>query len=82
MPAASPTATPLTSRPISSPGKSFHTASTPIATIIVATAASITPRRPIRATMALSHRSIAIVLAAKIAKTTVMVRAERWSLVR
>ena len=41
MPAASPTATPVTSRPISRPGKSFHTASTPIATIIVATAATL-----------------------------------------
>jgi hypothetical protein len=82
VPAASPTATPVTSRPISSPGRSFHAARTPIATIIVATAPSITPRRPIRAAMALSQRSRAIVLPAKIAKTTVTVRAERWSLVR
>ena len=77
MPAASPTATPVTSRPISRPGRSFQAASTPTATIIVATAASIVPRRPIRAAMELSRSSTAIVLAAKIAKTTVMVRAER-----
>jgi len=53
----------------------FDTASTAI--IIVATAASIMPRRPIRAAMELSRCSTAIVLPAKIAKTTVMVRAER-----
>ncbi len=72
----------MISRPISNPGRPFHTASTPIATIIVATAASIVPRRPIRAAMELSRSSMAIVPAAKIAKTTVMVRAERWSRVR
>ena len=82
VPAASPTATPVISRPISNPGRPFHTASIPIATIIVATAASIVPRRPIRAAMELSRSSMAIVPAAKIAKTTVMVRAERWSRVR
>ena len=76
-PAASPTDTPVTSRPISSPGRSFHAASTPMASIIVATAASIMPRRPMRAAMALSRCSTPIVLPAKIAKTTVMVRAER-----
>ena len=76
-PAASPTATPVSARPISSPGRSFHAASTPIATIIIATAASIMPRRPIRAVTALSRCSVAIVPAAKIAKTTVIVRAER-----
>jgi hypothetical protein len=77
VPAASPTDTPVISRPISSPGRSFHAASTPIATIMVATAASIVPRRPMRAAMELSRCSRAIVLAAKIAKTMVMVRAER-----
>ena len=82
MPAASPTDTPVSTRPISSPGRSFHAASTPTATIIIATAASIVPRRPIRAAMALSRCSTAIVLAAKIAKTTVIVRAERWSRIR
>jgi hypothetical protein len=82
VPAASPTDTPVSTRPISSPGRSFHAASTPTATIIIATAASIVPRRPIRAAMALSRCNTAIVLAAKIAKTTVMVRAERWSRIR
>jgi hypothetical protein len=77
VPAASPTATPVTTRPISSPGRSFHAASTPIATIIVATAPIIVPRSPIRAAMELSRSSMAIVLPAKIAKTTVMVRADR-----
>jgi hypothetical protein len=67
MPAASPTDTPVSSRPISSPGRSFHTASTPTATIIIATAPSIMPRRPIRAAMELSRCSVAIVLPAKIA---------------
>jgi hypothetical protein len=82
VPAASPTATPVIRRPISNPGRSFHAASTAIATIIVATAASITPRRPIRATTELSLRSMAIVPAAKIAKTTVIVSAERSSRIR
>jgi hypothetical protein len=77
IPAASPTDTPATSRPISSPGRSFHAASTAMASIIVATAASIMPRRPIRAATALSRCNTAIVLPAKIAKTTVIVRAER-----
>ena len=77
MPAASPTDTPVTTRPISSPGRSFHAASTPTATIIVATEASIVPRRPIRPATALSRCSTAIVLPAKIAKTRVMVSAER-----
>ena len=77
VPAASPTDTPVISRPMSSPGRSFHAASTPTATIIVATETSIEPRRPIRATMALSRCSTTIVLPAKIAKTTVMVSAER-----
>jgi hypothetical protein len=82
VPAASPTDTPVSTRPISSPGRSFHAASTPTAIIIIATEASIVPRRPIRAAMALSRSRTAIVLAAKIAKTTVMVRAERWSRIR
>ena len=82
MPAASPTDTPVISRPISSPGRSFHAASTPAATIIVATETSIVPRRPIRAAMELSRCRMTIVLPAKIAKTTVMVRAERWSRIR
>jgi hypothetical protein len=77
VPAASPTDTPVISRPTSSPGRSFQTASTPTATIIVATAASMVPRRPIRAAMELSRCSTMIVLPAKIAKTTVMVSAER-----
>ena len=55
----------------------LHAASTAIATIIAATAASIMPRRPMRATMELSPLSMAIVPAAKIAKTTVIVSAER-----
>ena len=77
IPAAKPTDTPVTSRPISSPGRSFHAASTAMASIIVATAASIMPRRPRRAAMELSHCRTPIVLPAKIAKTTVIVRAER-----
>jgi hypothetical protein len=77
VPAASPTGTPVSRRPINSPGRSFHAASTPIATIIVATEPSIMPRRPTRAAMELSLCSVAIVLPAKIAKTTVIVRAER-----
>lgn len=76
-PAASPTATPVIRRPINSPGRSFHAASTPIATIIVPTAPSIMPRRPRRVAMELSLCSVAIVPPAKIAKTTVIVRAER-----
>jgi hypothetical protein len=48
-----------------------------MATIIVATAVSIVPRRPIRAAMELSRSSTAMVLPAKMAKTRVMVRAER-----
>ena len=68
---------PVISRPISSPGRAFHAASTPTATIIVMTAPIIVPRRPIRAAMALSRCSTAIVPPAKMAKTTVMVRAER-----
>jgi len=76
-PAASPTATPVSRRPSSSPGRSFHAASTPMATIIIATAPSIMPRRPRRIVRKLSLRSVAIVPPAKIAKTTVIVRAER-----
>ena len=51
VPAASPTATPVIKRPTSSPGRAFHAASKPAAAIIVATAPSITPRRPARAAM-------------------------------
>ena len=82
MPAASPTDTPVITRPISSPGSAVQAASTPTATIIVATEASIVSRRPMRAVTALSRSRTAIVLAAKIANTTVMVRAERLSRVR
>jgi hypothetical protein len=76
-PAASPTATPVSRRPSNSPGRSFHAASTRMATIIVATAPSIMPRRPRRRVRELSLCSVAIVPPAKIAKTTVIVRAER-----
>ena len=48
-----------------------------MATIIDATEPSIMPRRPTRAASELSRSSVAIVLPAKIAKTTVIVRAER-----
>jgi hypothetical protein len=48
-----------------------------MATIIIATAPSIMPRRPRRIVRKLSLRSVAIVPPAKIAKTTVIVRAER-----
>ncbi|MHB8693490.1 MAG: hypothetical protein ACYDHH_19815 [Solirubrobacteraceae bacterium] len=67
VPAARPTATPVIKRPISSPGSAFHAASQPAATIIVATAPSITPRRPARATMKRTYSNAAIVPAAKIA---------------
>ncbi len=50
-PAASPIATPVSRRPISSPGSAFHAASNPAATIIVATPPSMAPRRPKRAAM-------------------------------
>ena len=48
VPAASPTDNPVTRRPTIKPGSAFHNTSTPAATIIVATEASITPRRPMR----------------------------------
>ena len=67
VPAASPTDTPVIRRPMSSPGSAFHAASNPAATIIVATAPSITPRRPMRAAMKRTDSSAAIVPAAKIA---------------
>jgi hypothetical protein len=66
-PAASPTATPVSRRPTNSPGRSFHAASTPTATIIEATPPSIMPRRPMRATMNRSPSSVRIVPPAKIA---------------
>jgi hypothetical protein len=77
IPAAKPTDAPVITRPISSPGRSFQAARTAMASIIVATAVSIMPRRPSRAAMELSRCNTAIVLPAKIAKTTVTVRAER-----
>ena len=67
VPAASPTDTPVSRRPRSRPGSAFHAASSPAATIIVATAASITPRRPMRSAMNGTAISAAIVLAAQIA---------------
>jgi hypothetical protein len=67
VPAANPTATPVSRRPTSRPGNSFHATSTPAATIIVATEASITPRRPMRSTMNGTAISAAIVLRAQIA---------------
>ena len=67
VPAARPTATPVIKRPTSSPGSAFHAASNAAATIIVATAPSMTPRRPTRAAMKRTDNSVAIVPAAKIA---------------
>ncbi len=77
VPAASPTPTPVIKRPISSPGRAFHTASRPAASIIVATAPSITPRRPMRAARNRTEKSAAIVPAAYIAKITVTMNADR-----
>jgi hypothetical protein len=59
---------------MSSPGRAFHAASNPADAIIVATAPSITPRRPTRAATERIPSSAAIVPPAKIA---VIVRAER-----
>ncbi len=67
VPAAIPTANPVSRRPSSSPGSAFQAASSPAAAIIVATAASITPRRPMRAAMNGTAISAAIVPAAQIA---------------
>jgi hypothetical protein len=67
VPEASPTATPVSRRPASNPGRSFHAASSTAAAIIVATAASITPRRPMRAPIAGTASNAAIVPPAKIA---------------
>ena len=67
VPAAIPTATPVSRRPRSSPGSAFHAASSPAATIVVATAASITRRRPMRSAMNGTAISAAIVPAAQIA---------------
>jgi hypothetical protein len=61
-------ATPVRKRPTSSAGRSFHAASNPAATSIVATPASIAPRRPMRAAIKCSPSSVMIVPAAKIAK--------------
>ena len=55
-PAASPIATPVRKRPTSSAGRSFHAASNPEATIIVATPASIAHRRPMRGDEALPQQ--------------------------
>ena len=66
-PTVKPTAMPVIRRPINSPGKAFQTASRTAATIMVATAVSITPRRPIRLASAGTATSAAIVPAAKIA---------------
>ena len=67
MPATSPTATPVIRRPSSRPGSAFHAASNPAEAIMVATAASITPRRPMRAAIEGTDTSAAIVPQAKIA---------------
>lgn len=77
VPPASPTAAPVIKRPMSSPGRSFHAASKPAAAIIVATAPSITPRGPARAAMKRTDNNAAIVPPAKIAYTTVTVKADR-----
>ena len=82
MPAASPTDTPVSTRPTTSPGGVFQAASKAAAPIIVATAPSIAPRRPTRATTTRSKINATIVPAAKTAYTTVTVNAERWSRVR
>ena len=67
VPDTSPTATPVTSRPSTSPGRSFQTAKRTAAAIIVATAATITPLRPILAATSDTVRRAAMVLAAKMA---------------
>ena len=67
VPAANPTATPVSRRPRSRPGSAFHAASSPAAAIIVVTAASITPRRPMRSAMKWTAIRAAIVPAAQIA---------------
>ena len=77
VPAARPAATPVSSRPMSSTGSPFHAARSPVATIMVATAPSITPRRPMRTAIRGTARRAVIVPAAKIAKTTVIMKAER-----
>jgi hypothetical protein len=61
VPATSPTARPVMKRPISNPGNAFHAARSTAAPIIVATAASITPRRPIRLATAGTASKAAIV---------------------
>ena len=58
---------PVSSRPTSSPARSFHATNSAAATIIVATAANMTPRRPMRSAMYGTAISAAIVPAAQIA---------------
>jgi len=82
VPAASPTDMPVSTRPTKSPGSDFQAASKAAATIIVATAPSIAPRRPTRATTTRSKINAAIAPPAKTAYTTVTVKAERWSRTR
>jgi hypothetical protein len=67
VPAARPTANPVISRPTSRPGSAFHATRTVADTIIVASAASITPRRPMRSAMKGTTIRVAIVPAAQIA---------------
>ena len=52
---------------MSSTGSPFHAASKPAATIMMATAPSITPRRPTTAAMRGTTSSVAMVPAAKMA---------------
>jgi hypothetical protein len=66
VPDASPPEAPVSRRPMRSPGRAFHAASTPAATIMVTTALTITPRRPMRAAMGWTTNKVRIVLAAKI----------------
>ncbi len=77
VPAARPTATPETRRPMSNPGNAFHTASNPAAAIMIATLLSITPRRPMRTAMRGTARRAVMVPPAKMAKTTVIMRDDR-----
>ena len=67
VPAASPTDTPVITRPTSNPGRAFQTAITAAAAIIVATPPSIAPRRPIRATTTRSQSKATIAPHAKTA---------------
>jgi hypothetical protein len=67
VPEASPTDTPVSRRPASNPGRSFQATSNAADAIIVATAASITPLRPVRAAIASTLSNVVTVPAAKIA---------------